>query len=149
MQNHEYFIKEVLKIARRAYENGDEPFGAILVKDNEIVFKSENRIVKSKDPTQHAELALISDFCSTNKINDLSEYTMYTSTEPCLMCSTAIVYSKLKRLVYSANSSDLSEILKIPQYSSSEVAFKYTNYDIEVIKNVLNEEGISVLKLYF
>lgn len=148
MKIHEKYMRKALELAKSAYDNGDEPFGAILVKDGEIVAQSENRIVSNSDPTLHAELALISDFTSKNNIRDLSEYTMYTSCEPCFMCCGAIVWSNIKTVVCSATSNDLANILNEAEFSSSDIVFSHYE-GIEVIKKVLNEEGLEVLKLFF
>lgn len=148
MNVHEKYMRIALDLAKSAYENGDEPFGAILVKEDVVVAKSENRIVSSSDPTLHAELALISDFTRANNTRDLSEYTMYTSCEPCFMCCGAIVWSKIKKVVCSAKSNDLAKILNEKEFSSSDIIFSHYE-GIEVIKNVLHEEGLEVLKLLF
>lgn len=148
MNTHEKFMEIALDLARSAYVNGDEPFGAILVKDNQVVAKSENRIVSNSDPTLHAELALISDFCRENNTRDLSEYTMYTSCEPCFMCSGAIVWANIKTVVCSAKSDDLARILNEEEFSSTDIIFSHYK-GIKVIKNILHKEGIEVLKLCF
>ncbi len=149
MDKHEKFMQMALELACSAKDNGDEPFGALLVKNNEVVMTSENRIFSNSDPTMHAELALISEFCRKNKTRDLSEYTLYTSCEPCFMCSGATVWSNLKTLVYSASSSDLNKILGEKEFSSSDIVYSNSHYQPEVIKNILHEEGVKVLKSYF
>lgn len=82
-------MEQALVLARRAVEHGNEPFGAVLVKDDLVVQTAENQIHTAFDPSYHAELGLIRDFCSDRKLVDLSEYTLYTSCEPCCMCSGA------------------------------------------------------------
>lgn len=100
MTADERFMKEAIELARLAAEHGNEPFGAVLVKDGEAVFTNENQIYTESDPTFHAELGLIRRFCAQTKITDLSDYTLYSSCEPCFMCSGALVWMKLGRLVY-------------------------------------------------
>ncbi|CAM3551403.1 nucleoside deaminase [Erysipelothrix anatis] len=149
MDKHKAFMMEALALAKQAMQCGDEPFGALLVKDGKCVATSMNRIKSVTDPTMHAELALISEFCRQNKIIDLSEYTLYTSCEPCFMCSGAMVWSTLGTLVFSAGSRDLNLILDEPQVNSSETVFIHSHYQPEVIKHVLHEEGIAILASYF
>ena len=87
MSNHEYFMKEAVNLSALAMEHGNEPFGAVLVKDGEIVCTYENQIHTMTNPTLHGETGLISKFCQETGITDLSEYTLYSSCEPCFMCS--------------------------------------------------------------
>ena len=149
MDKHRVFMMEALDLARQAMRGGDEPFGALLVKDGKCVATSMNRIKTFTDPTMHAELALISEFCRKNKITNLSEYTLYTSCEPCFMCSGAMVWSTLGTLVFSAGSRDLNYILGEPQVNSSETVFAHSHYQPKVIQHVLHEEGIAILTSYF
>ena len=105
-------MKKAIELAALAVEHGNEPFGAILVKNGEIVYTNENQIYTATDPTFHAEAGLIRRFCKETGITDLSEYTMYSSCEPCFMCCGAMVYRvKLGRLVYGASDEDLCKIL--------------------------------------
>lgn len=149
MTKDETFMKEALKLAVQAKENGDEPFGAILVKDDEIVGTSVNQIHSHFDPTHHAELGLIREFCMEHQIMDLSPYTLYTSCEPCFMCSGSMVWSGLGRLVYSAGSRDLNEILGEPLVDSSKTVFAHSHYQPEVTSNILHDEGVTILEAYF
>lgn len=149
MSKDENFMEIALELGKAAKEKGNEPFGAILVKNDEVVATSENQIHTQFDPTHHAELGLIRIFCHENQIMDLSEYTLYTSCEPCFMCSGSMVWSNLGRLVYSAGSRDLNEMLHEPLVNSSETVFSHSHYQPKVTGNVLHKEGINLLKQYF
>ena len=111
MQEDEKFMREAIRLSRQAVEHGNEPFGAVLVKNGEIVFSNENQIYTRHDPTFHGEAGLIREFCAQTAITDLREYTLYSSCEPCFMCSGAIVWVKLGRLVYGASNMELEHIL--------------------------------------
>ncbi|WP_253199081.1 nucleoside deaminase [Clostridium gasigenes] len=87
IKNDEDFMRKAIELAMKSRKEGNEPFGAILVKDNEIVMSGENQINTLCDPTHHAEIGLIRKFCVENNIFNLKEYTLYTSCEPCVMCS--------------------------------------------------------------
>ena len=66
--NDEKFMQEAIELSKKAVEHGNEPFGAVLVKDNEVVFTNENQIFTANDPTFHAETGLIRRFCELMKI---------------------------------------------------------------------------------
>ena len=82
--NDEYFMKKAIALAAAAVAHGNEPFGAVLVKDGEIIFSNENQIYTRHDPTFHGEAGLIREFCAQTGITDLREYTclLYTSPSP-------------------------------------------------------------------
>lgn len=144
----ELFMRKAIDIAKQAQKEGNEPFGAILVKDDEIVMVGENKINTFCDPTHHAEIGLIRRFCSVNNIFDLSEYILYTSCEPCVMCSGAMVWSNLGRLVFSVTHDQLAEIAGSNiMISCSEVFEKSPNKPL-VVEKTLNEEGMSVFEGY-
>lgn len=149
MNQDEKYIRKCLELAKNAQGKGNEPFGAILVKDDEVVLTSENGIFTYSDPTHHAELALIREYCQTHKTMDLSDLTLYTSCEPCFMCSGSMVWSKLGRLVYSAGSNDLNKILNQKEFSTSDVVFSMSHRKPQVMKFILREEGIEILEAYF
>ena len=149
MDRHNDYMRIALQLAESAVEKGNEPFGAILVKEGEVVAKSENSIVNMSDPTKHAELKLISDYTQLSKNIDLSEYTMYTSCEPCFMCSGATVWANLGTLVYSAGSRDLNEMINENLFDSSDIVYEYSHHKPVVIKNVLHDEGVEILRSYF
>ncbi|MED3961084.1 nucleoside deaminase [Niallia taxi] len=144
----ELFMRKAIDIAKQARKEGNEPFGAILVKDDEIVMVGENKINTFCDPTHHAEIGLIRRYCSENNIFDLSEYTLYTSCEPCVMCSGAMVWANLGRLVFSVTHDQLAEIAGSNiMISCSEVFEKSPNTPL-VVEKTLNEEGLSVFEGY-
>ena len=73
MYKDENFMKIAIELSKKAVEHGNEPFGAVLVKDGEIVYTNENQIYSATDPTFHAEAGLIRRFCAETHITDLSE----------------------------------------------------------------------------
>lgn len=147
--NDEVFMREAIRLARLAVEHGNEPFGAVLVKDGEIVFTNENQIHSACDPTFHGELGLIRRFCHEKQIFDLSSYTLYSSCEPCFMCSGAMVWAKLGRLVYGATSRDLEHILGQEGCDCSEIVFSHSSHRPQVTAGVLREEAQEILRAYF
>lgn len=148
--NDEHFMEIALSLAELAVTNGNEPFGAVLVKDNEVVFTNENQINSLSDPTFHAEHGLIRQFCHVNNIMDLSDYTLYSSCEPCFMCSGSMVWSRLGRLVFSASAKDLGQILgEQSETEPSKIVFSHSVWSPQVTDNILRETGVKLLKKYF
>lgn len=149
MTNDELFMKKAIELSALAVEHGNEPFGALLVKDGEIVYTNENQIYTATDPTFHAEAGLIRRFCAETKITDLSEYTLYSSCEPCFMCCGAMVWVKLGRLVYGASDIDLCDILNARGSECSKIVFENSPFKPTVTSGVLREESMVVLENYF
>lgn len=145
----EVFMREAIALSRAAVAHGNEPFGAVLVKDGEIVFTNENQIYTRHDPTFHGEAGLIREFCAETGITDLREYTMYASCEPCFMCSGAMVWVKLGRLVYGTSNVELEHILGKEGCNCSKMVFDNSFWQPEVTAGVLREESLAVLKAYF
>ena len=110
MTKDELFMKEAVALSATAVEHGNEPFGAVLVKDGEIVYTNENQIYSLNDPTFHAEFGLIRRFCAETGITDLREYTLYSSCEPCPMCLSAIIWSNIKKVYYGNTKEDAADI---------------------------------------
>ena len=144
-----FFMQKAIELSKAAVRNGNEPFGAVLVKDGEVVYTNENQIYTMHDPTFHAEAGLIRRFCAETGITDLREYTLYSSCEPCFMCSGAMVWVKLGRLVYGASNTELEEILGNDGCNCSKMVFDNSFWQPEVTAGVLREQALEVLKDYF
>ena len=149
MNKDDIFMQEAIRLSRQAVEHGNEPFGAVLVKDGEIVYSNENQIYTGYDPTFHAEAGLLRRFCAETHITDLSGYTLYSSCEPCFMCCGAMVWTKLGRLVYGASDIDLCELLGETGAECCRVVFESSGWKPEVTSGVLRDESLSVLSSYF
>lgn len=145
----EVFMQEAIRLSKLAVEHGNEPFGAVLVKDNQIVFTNENQIYTKHDPTFHGEAGLIREFCAQTAHTDLHEYTLYSSCEPCFMCSGAMVWVKLGRLVFGASNTDLEHILGNTGCDCSDIVFANSFWQPRVTKGILHNEALDVLKSYF
>jgi cytosine/adenosine deaminases len=145
----EVFMKKAIDLSRLAVEHGNEPFAAVLVKDGEIVFTNENQIYTKHDPSFHAEAGLIREFCAKTGISNLQECTLYSSCEPCFMCSGAMVWVKLGRLVYGASNIELENILGKEGCNCSKLVFDNSFWKPEVTEGVLRDESLEVLKEYF
>ena len=147
--NDEYYMSKAIELSKSAVEHGNEPFGAVLVKDGEVVFTNENQIYTMHDPSFHGEAGLIRRFCAETGITDLRDYTMYSSCEPCFMCSGAMVWTKLGRLVYAASNIDLEEILGKQGCNCSDIVFQHSFWKPKVTSGVLRDDAFNVLRTYF
>lgn len=91
------------------YKNGG-PFGAVIVKDGEIISSAHNTVIESNDPTAHAEVNAIREACKKLNTHDLSGCVLYTSAEPCPMCLSAIIWANIKIVYYANTKKDADEI---------------------------------------
>ncbi|XP_078435311.1 cytidine/deoxycytidylate deaminase family protein [Wolffia australiana] len=97
------FLSEAVGEAYHGVEVGDGgPFGAVVVRNDEIVVSCHNMVLKNTDPTAHAEVTAIREACKKLGQIELSDCEIYASCEPCPMCFGAIHLSRIKRLVYGA-----------------------------------------------
>ncbi len=143
------FMEEALRLSKAAAQHGNEPFGAVLVKDGAIVYSNENQVHSASDPTFHAEAGLLRRFCAETGITDLREYTLYSSCEPCFMCSGAMVWTRLGRLVYGASNRDLCAIFGEEGSDCSHLVFSHSDHQPGVTAGVLRQECLEVLQAYF
>lgn len=90
--------------------NDGGPFGAVIIKNNEIVGKGNNQVVLKNDPTAHAEIVAIRDACKNLGTFDLTGCEIYTSCYPCPMCLSAIIWSNIKMVYYGNTKKDAEKI---------------------------------------
>lgn len=109
------------------------------MKDNQIVYSNENQIYTKTDLTFHAEPGLIRRSCEATTITDLSDYTLYSSAEPCFMCSGALVWVNLGTLVYGASDIELCQVLGVDGSNCSELVFKHSPHKPIVRAGILKE----------
>ncbi len=141
-------IQQVNQLARQSAEKGFDPFAAILVKDNVIVAQSKDKCIQYADPTAHAELILISEYCRTHQLISLEGYTLYCNVEPCVMCSGAIHWSRISRVVFSVPQSKLQEVSKGKPKPSCHDMINIGHHQIKIMEGVLWEEGLKILMDY-
>jgi tRNA(Arg) A34 adenosine deaminase TadA len=110
---HDTFIREAIALSRSAVEKGNEPFGALLVKDGQVILRAENTVYTGKAMTNHAESNLVHDALKLYEPVFLHDCTLYTSTEPCAMCAGAIYWSGVGRVVYACSERRLGQIAGI------------------------------------
>ncbi len=97
------FLEEAIAIAKENIDAGGGPFGAVIVRGNEIIASSGNRVVPDSDPTAHAEVSAIRMASTALRTFDLSKCTIYASCEPCPMCLGAIYWAGIRRVVFASD----------------------------------------------
>ena len=110
MTDDEILIAKTYQLAQNAQAKGNHPFGALLVVDGEIALAAENSVVTDHDVTRHAELNLVSKATQSLDPATLERSILYTSTEPCAMCTGAIFWAGISKIVYGCSAVTLGEI---------------------------------------
>lgn len=104
---HEKFMARAIEIARESLDTpGTLPYGAVVVKDGEIIGEGLNRAVATSDPTSHGEIDAIRDACRRLSVTSLKGADLYTSGEPCSMCVATMYQVGIARLFYAATAAD-------------------------------------------
>lgn len=140
--NSESFMRLALTEAKK----GDAPYGAVIVKDNEVVAVAHNTVKRDNDPSAHAEINAIRSLTAKLKNLSLEGYSIYTTGEPCPMCATACVWSGLSEIVYGASIQDLITVNQSQISISCEEVIDKSFRKIKVTKNVLKNECLELFK---
>jgi len=149
LANHEEFIKNCYRLATSAVQKGNHPFGALLVKDGELILTAENTVNTERDSTRHAELNLVSRAARQFPPEILSQCILYTSTEPCVMCTGAIYWVGIPVIVFGCSAEALGRITNGNFVIPCREILERMKSQIEVIGPILEEEGIEIHKHYW
>ena len=139
MNNHISYMKQCINLGKKAMLQGDSPVGSIIVKDNIVIGIGIEAGKSSQNITKHAEIEAVNDALFKTKLKDLNECTLYTTHEPCIMCSYVIRHYKLQTIVYGTNVEHVGGItshLKVMQTSKVPNWGKTPN----IIGNILKDE---------
>lgn len=138
--------EDFMKLALEEAKKGDSPYGAVIVKDNEVIALAHNTVKTDSDPSAHAEINVIRSL--TTKINNpsLEGYIIYTTGEPCPMCATACIWTGISEIVFGASIQDLIDV-KQPQIeiSCEEIIAKGFR-KIKITKGILKAECLELFK---
>lgn len=147
MQNYndEYWMRLALKQAQIAEQHDEVPVGAIVVLNNEIIGRGFNQPISTLDPCAHAEIVALRDAANTIKNYRLLDATMYVTLEPCMMCTGAIIHSRIKKLVYGAKDSKTGVIDSKMQALDN---FNW-NHSVEYKDGILSNECGFILRNFF
>lgn len=140
-----FYMKEALKEAYKAYEKKETPIGAVVVKDGQIIARAHNLTEELNDCTAHAEILAIRQ--ATEKLGGwrLIDCDLYVTMEPCVMCSGAIVNSRIKKLIIGTKHIKNS-------YTEKQHEFKidyYKDNNVDISFGVLKDDCSNILQEFF
>lgn len=139
--------EQYIDIAIEISKNAKYPYGAIVVKDGEIIGRSDDRTLMETSMYSHAELEAI-ESASKNKnlYGDLKGSVMYVSCEPCMMCMGAILYEEFKKLVYAATLQDSNDNYCPEMITNIDELAKYSKNKMKIVKELHRGKAIEVLR---
>lgn len=135
-------MKLAIDEAKKAYEKGEVPVGAVVVVNGKIIARAHNSPISSKDPTAHAEILALRKASKKTGNYRLEEATIFSTLEPCLMCFGAIVHARIKKLVYGA--SDPKGGFTVFSFDNKKI-----NHKIIIESGLLSEECSEILSKFF
>ena len=141
---HTDFLAETLRLAESAREKGNHPFGALLSKEGKAVLTAENTVITDHDPTCHAELNLVKKACVKFTPEEIGTMTLYTSTEPCAMCSAAMVWAGIRHVVYALPAEKLGELTHASFVVPCREVLEKAKKHIEVEGPFMEKEALEV-----
>lgn len=144
-QTDEYWMRYALELAKRAWEQGEVPVGAVLVQGDKVIGEGWNRPIGQHDPTAHAEIMALRQGGKVLENYRLLDTTLYVTLEPCVMCAGAMVHSRIKRLVYGAKDEKTGAAGSLLDV----IGHPGMNHQIQIDCGVLAEECAGMLSDFF
>ncbi len=145
MSIDEKYMRLALNQAKKAYDAGEVPIGAVIVKDGKVIARARNGRNGKRLATAHAEITAINSACRKLKDWRLTDAEIYVTLEPCPMCAGAIANARIKRIIFGAYEKKSGAVLSnfhIPFFSG-------LNHESEVTGGVLESECSGILKKFF
>ncbi|MEM9665981.1 MAG: tRNA adenosine(34) deaminase TadA [Bacteroidota bacterium] len=139
------WMQVALQEAERAFDAGEVPVGAVVVRGTDLVGRGHNMVEQLRDPTAHAEMIAITAACETLGTKHLDGCTLYVTMEPCPMCAGAVVWSRLDRLVFGAfdeKAGAASTLYNIPQDAR-------LNHRVELLTGLEADRAAALLRSFF
>jgi guanine deaminase len=147
MSDAEY-MRIAIQLAKDGVAEGlGGPFGAIVVKDGQIIGQGQNRVIADNDPTAHAEVRAIRDACAQLEHFQLEGCTIYTSCEPCPMCLGAIYWARPARIVYACGREDAASVGFDDEFIYKELEAPVSARKIPA-SQLLKEEAFEAMKAW-
>lgn len=143
--NDEYYMRQALREAHAAYEEGEVPIGCVIVKEGKILGRGRNHMETLRDPTAHAEILAIGAACGAMDNWRLDGCTLYATLEPCPMCAGAILNGRVSKVVYGSKDKRLGALGSVYDILDGNPL----NREIEVVGGVLGEECLDLLRAFF
>jgi len=138
--SHDYFMGEALKEARKAFDNGEVPVGAVIVCQNKIIARAHNQTEQLTDATAHAEMLAVTAAANGLGSKYLDDCTLYVTLEPCVMCAGALQWVQLQKLVYGADDT---------QRGFSLVSTPLLHPKTEIIKGIKKDPSKELIEAFF
>ncbi len=141
----EYYMGLALEEAQKAYDIGEVPIGAVIVRNGELVSKAHNLRQTKKNAIYHAEILAIKDACEILGGWRLTNSTLYVTIEPCPMCAGAILQSRIDRLVIGAMDSKAGACGSVLNLLNNQ----QFNHQTEITTGILEKEASTLMKVFF
>lgn len=141
------WMREAIRLADESVKNGGGPFGAVVVKDGELVAGSANSVTINNDPTAHAEVNAIRAACRKLNTFDLTGCVIYTSCEPCPMCLGAIYWAHISRIYYGNTRKDARDIDFADDFIYEELERPLAERTVPILP-LLRDEAIHTFRLW-
>jgi tRNA(Arg) A34 adenosine deaminase TadA len=138
---YEKFMADAIAQAEQAKHNGNYPFGAVIVRDSEIIATGQCLEVTEQDVTRHAELIAVSSACRALGRMSLEDCILVASGEPCNMCASAAFQADIGTVVVGATRDDLAHFFRIREIGLRQLA-EDSSHKVDIITGVLREEAI-------
>jgi tRNA(adenine34) deaminase len=136
------YMQQALNEARRAFDAGEVPVGAVVVLNGRIIARGHNQVEQLSDPTAHAEMIALTSAFGFLGSKYLPEATLYVTVEPCLMCAGALYWSKIGRIVWGADDEKNGH----KRLTGDQQAF---HPKATITKGILKEECAQLMKDFF
>lgn len=143
----EKFMRKAIILAKENIKTGNGPFGAVIVKDGEIISETSNSVTRDNDPTAHAEVNAIRQACEKLQTFDLSGCEIYSSCEPCPMCLGAIYWAQLDKLYFASSRKDAASAGFDDEFIYEELAKTIRERKIPT-RQIMKEEADIVFKTW-
>ena len=141
------FMRQAIRLANESVERGGGPFGAVIVKDGEVIAGSSNSVTIDNDPTAHAEVNTIREACRKLRTFDLSGCTIYTSCEPCPMCLGAIYWARIGKIFYGNTRKDARDIQFADDFIYEELDRPLSERTVPIVP-LLRAEALHTFRLW-
>ena len=146
-EQDKHFMQMAIDISVENVKNGGGPFGAVIVRDGEVITTGANRVTASNDPTAHAEVSAIRAACRKLETFRLSDCVIYTSCEPCPMCLSAIYWSGINTIYYGNTAEDAADINFGDKFIYDEIGREMSDRKVPCI-NVMRNEALTAFRAW-
>ena len=140
--SHAFFMQNAIVQGKESIKLGNGPTGCVIVKDGQIIAVGHNEESERCDPTAHAEMVTIQKLCKELQLKKLSGCTLYSTLQPCAMCTVACIWAGITEIVYGARRGDVSlKYFTERHIDIADLVHDAVHPDITLIPGVLEDEG--------